>query len=220
MSKRLVAIMSVGMLFATSLVLGAAALAQEERAAGTNLTPEQRERFAEGAKGVAGLSDDEISAALKDPASVEAIPVRVEETLEGPDRDGARSTAANCTSMSASRNYYNVRGEKLFHFSGRKEWCFNYSSAVTYAPRATIGHVITPTGHEAGWRYTGVAERAEKYAKFRGFPRGSHTSRFVVRFRTCKPQSGCMHVYPQYRGVGNYDGTGYQRTKTLPDAPN
>lgn len=211
-----------GVLFALSVMMGAAALAQGE-APRAGLTLQERERFVDGAKEIAGLSEQEISAALKDPDAVEAIPVRVEETQDRPrvpDR-GARS-ASDCSSMSAGRNYYNVKEEKLFVVSGRKEWCFNFYSAVTYAPRATFDYTITEKGRETGWAFKGVADRQEKYVAFRGFPRGSHVSRVVLRFRSCDPDTGrCTPmVYPQYRGVGNYDGTGYQKTKTLGGSPN
>ena len=49
--------------------------ATPEGNAGTELTTEQRARFEEGASEVAGLSDEEIALALKDPELTDDIPV-------------------------------------------------------------------------------------------------------------------------------------------------
>ena len=220
MLGRRVMIVALGaILFALSMVMGTGALAGEKSG---GLTPEQREQFVEGAGEVAGLSEREISEALKDPEAVDGIPVRVEVTRDRPEapvRSGDR-VASGCSSMGSSVNYVNARGERLFTFSARKEWCFNGYSAVTFAPGVQIDHRITEKGRDAGWEYRGTAERTNKFVEFRGFPRGSHVSKVVAVFKSCKPGRGCMTGYPQYRGVGNYDGTGFQSTKRLSDPPN
>lgn len=217
MSRRLAVLSAVGLLFALTLVMSAASLAQEgQGSSGSDLSPEQRERFIEGAGDVAGLSKDEITAALENPAAIEAIPVRVEESQDRPDELGSRSaSAAECNTMGARRSYYNAKDQLLFFITGRKEWCFDFNSAVTYAPPATKGYAISAKGREAGWTFRGTAERVERFVTFRGFSRGGHVSRFVLRFKSCVPDEGCVFIYPQYRGVGYYNGIGYQKTNTV-----
>ena len=220
--RRLVVVFGVGLLLALATVLSSAALAAPTKAG--KLTPEQRDKFVEGAKAIAGLSNEEIARALRDPDAIAAIPVSVKDTQERPpapvsDEDiGAQAAANYCTYLIGTRYYVNINNERLFSLSGKKSWCFDYS-AVTYAPLARSGYSVTEKGIEYGWKYTGIVDRAEGYKYYDGLSRGAHSSRFVGRFRSCSTEGGCTTVYPQYTGVGRYDGTGGQTIRTLPGAP-
>ena len=220
--RRLLLVLGVGLLLALSAMLASTALAAPAKAG--KLTSEQRDMFVEGAKKIAGLSDEEIVRALRDADRIAAIPVRVDETQErtsAPVRAEGNATRANyCTYLTGSRSYVNAYGEKLFTFTGTKRWCFDYS-AVTYAPPARSSYAVTEKGSEAGWNYVRVVDRTEGFKSYAGLARGAHVSKFVARFRSCSTEAArCTNVYPQYTGVGRYDGTGGQTIRTLPGAPN
>ena len=149
-------VLSAGVLFALSAVLGTVSLAKPGQGNSNELTPQQRAEFVAGAKEVAGLDDAQIAAALKNPDAVAAIPVNfevVDNSSPAPSFQGerSRSTAAACAAVSGETTYRNARGKLLARFATYREFCYN-GSAITYLAPLQVGGGATNLGASRGWR--------------------------------------------------------------------
>ena len=185
------------------------------------LSPQQRAEFVAGAKRVAGLNDAQIAAALKDPATLAAVPVRAEvrpvETqptaqARGGERSASAAATSYCRRFGSTVNYANAYGTLLASYNVSRVWCWDYSS-ITYVSVPTVSGTVTERGTALGWRYNGVIARSDAYFYYDGLSRGGHVSRRKGSFSVCNASSGCfLQKTPQVNIFGFYDGRGYQRS--------
>ncbi len=190
---------------------------------GAELSPKQRAEFVAVAKRVAGLNDAQVAAALKNPASLAAIPVRaeVQRTETQPAaraQEGERSPSAASTSycrrFASTVNYFNAYGTLLASYKVSRVWCWNYS-AITYVSVPSVSGTVTEKGAALGWRYDGVIAKSDYYFYYDGLSRGGHVSRRKGSFSVCNAASGCfLKKTPKVSIFGFYDGRGYQRSST------
>lgn len=198
---------------AGAIVSGAAQASQEPDASEPRLSPQKRAEFILRTRKVAGLDGSEITAALRDPAAVEAVPVRARISKSGPgpvSGNGERTALAaqRCGQLASRIEYYNINNQLLGYFTAKKIWCWDYS-AVTYAPAASVSGGVTQKGASAGWKYRGVVSGSEYYLKYNGRARGAHRSYRKGAFDICTPQSGCfLSKTPQVRITGYHNGWG------------
>ena len=193
-----------------------------EARAGVDLSPQQRAQFVAGAKKVAGLNDAQIAAALKDPKTFAAVPVRAEvrpfetePTAVAQDGGGEFSSAAAtsyCQRLGSTVDYGSAYGVPLASFKVSRVWCWNYS-AITYVSVPAVSGTVSRGGAALGWRYNGVIERSDAYLYYDGLSRGGHVSRRKGSFSVCNAESGCfLQKTPKVSIFGFYDGWGYQRS--------
>ena len=212
--RRLLVVLSAGVLLALSAVLGTVALAKPGQ--GNKLTPQQRQEFIVGAKEVAGLNDAQIAAALKNPDAVDAIPVSFEvEDLGGPattpSLQGERfrsAAAAACANVRGEANYRNVRGESLANFAVYREFCFN-GAAITYLSPAQVGGGVTNLGASKGWSYQGVVDRKNQFFMYKGRSQGGHKTVRVASFKVCPEGASCFKKLPRVALYVHFDGFRY-----------
>lgn len=212
--RRLLIVLSAGVLFALSAVLATTSLAKPGQ--GNKLTPQQRQEFIVGAKEVAGLNDAQIAAALKNPDAVDAIPVSVDvDEIGGPATTAAsgqrsRAAAAACANVRGEANYRNVRGESLANFAAYREFCYN-GVAITYLAPAQVGGGVTELGASKGWRYQGVVESKNQYFTYKGRPQGGHKTIRVASFKVCAEGMTCFKKVPKVGLYVHFDGFRYPR---------
>lgn len=189
---------------------------------GTELTAEQRARFVEGAREVAGLSDEQIARVLENPELINDIPVDVSTSRTTTDTaDPSTATASSdfqtqaaeeCAMSVATIWYDDVNGEKLLQFSATKRWCTNWER-VTYGNMNDVqtwvradAQYMPETG---GWRYVPSAEfGTEEFKSFDGRAYGAHKSTRAGKFEffftgDTQPDS---KVLPAVIQTGRYDG--------------
>ena len=153
--RRLLVVVTMGVLFALSAVLATTALARPG-----------------------------VDQARKDAVRVETEQIGP-TTGPAPQGENARSAAsANCKTLGGRVNYYNSSNQLLAYFQSVQQWCWDYYS-VTYASTPTVSGVVTQAGAASGWRYRGVVARSDYFFEYQGRPYGGHVSgrqgRFVYR---------------------------------------
>jgi hypothetical protein len=214
--RRLLVVLSAGVLFALSAVLGTVSLAKPGQRDSDRLTPQQRAEFVAGAQEVAGLTDVQIAAALKNPDAVAAIPVSfgvVDNSSPAPSFQGERSrsaAAAACAAVSGEANYRNIRGELLARFATYREFCYN-GFAITYLTPLQVGGGVTRLGASRGWRYQGVVYSKGGYFPYKGRPQGGHKAVRTASFKACPEGMNCFRTLPKIGLYVHYDGFRYPR---------
>lgn len=216
--RRMLVLVSTAALFALSVVLATTSLARPGGGdSAGKLTREQREQFAAGAREVAGLSEAQISAALKDPAARAAIPVYAEAVPFAPETSGSSAQsrgalATKCKTAGGQVNYYNNSGQVLAYFRVLKNWCFDYSR-ITSVPAPTVSAGATDLGARVGWRYKGLLRGNDYYVPYKGLSRGGHVSSRTGNFKVCTAATDCIQKTPRVRVTVYYDGNSYTTTK-------
>ena len=187
------------------------------------LSPRQHAEFVAGAKKVAGLNSAQITAALKNPATLAAVPVRAEvrtsetePTARAQEDRAGESFSATATSycrrFASTVNYTNAYGTLLASYKVSRVWCWDYS-AITYVSVPEVSGTVTARGAALGWRYNGLIARSDAYFYYDGRSRGGHVSRRKGSFSVCNASSGCfLTKTPQVSIFGYYDGRGYQKS--------
>lgn len=222
--KRLwLAAMSV--LVALSLALGIGGMASAQpadnasskaRGAAAGLTAEQRKEFVAGARKVAGLTDAQISAALKNPAALRGIPVRVQEIRTAPksseqsrsqDSQIQSTVTPYCATITGGTTYSNVYRQPLASFKVSRRWCWDYST-VTSVSVPTVTGTVTQTGAAGGWRYKGLTGSSDSFITYNNRVRGGHVSYRRGSFTACTYELGCyLFKAPWVKSTVYYNGT-------------
>lgn len=213
--RRLLVVLSAGVLFALSAVLATVSLAKPGQGNSNKLTPQQRAAFVAGAKEVAGLNDAQIAAVLKNPDAVDAIPVSFEvadNSSLAPSVQGerSRSAAAACADVGGEANYRNVRGELLARFATYREFCYN-GAAITHLAPLQMDGGVTNLGESKGWRYQGVVDSKNQYFTYKGRPQGGHKTVRVASFKVCPEGAQCFKKVPKVGLYVHFDGFRYPR---------
>jgi hypothetical protein len=183
----------------------------------TRLTPQQRAEFVAGAQEVAGLTDVQIAAALKNPDAVAAIPVSfeaVDNSSPAPsfqaERSQSTASAAACAAVSGKASYRNIRGELLARFATYREFCYN-GFAITYLAPLQVSAGATRLGASRGWSYQGVVYSKGGYFPYKGRSQGGHKAVRTASFKACPEGMNCFQTLPKIGLYVHYDGFRYPR---------
>ena len=167
-----------------------------------NLSPKQRADFVKGAKEVAGLNDQQIAAALKDPETLYKIPVKStvqtseKVTSPAPSTTGkfqAQAYAPKCKTYQYVKQLVDIKNRPMLSFTGYKNWCFNGEHVLSaeWSPKPPNMKIVTwirsdvkwVQGQKDGYRYVKSAERrSNSFMNFEGRWHGAHRSVGFGRF--------------------------------------
>lgn len=165
---------------------------------GGDSTTKERQEFVEGAKEVGGLNDEEVERVLENPELMDSVPVGMEVFSETFDESGVSSgyqmqaaSAAQCKRKVMTLQYLDANSQPLLRFIATKVWCFN-GNIITSSNMRDVETWVRPDSRHSlesgGWRYDETSEYGtEKYAAFKGYPRGSHVSTRAGRFEYVFP---------------------------------
>jgi hypothetical protein len=183
-----------------------------------NLSAEQKADFAEKARKLAGLDDEQIARALRDPRIFRATPIReVVTTSEAPSRQiesggfQARAYAKTCRTFTVKKEVVNYDNEPILRFTAHKDWCFNGDSVESGTMRVVpwIAPDLRGTADISGYVYRELTERrVDEFVTVDGRRYGGHKSirwgRFEWRMPAYKQPMQILEV--NAGRVGEYNG--------------
>ncbi len=193
-----------------------------------NLGPKQRAEFVKGAKEVAGLNDQQISMALKDPEMLYKIPVKStvqtseKVTSPAPSATGrlqAQAYAPKCKTFQHVKQLVDIKNRPMLSFTGYKTWCFNGEHVLSskWSPKPPNMKIVAwiredvkwVQGRKDGYRYVKSAERrSNSFVPFEGRWHGGHRSVGVGRFewRIIGLNETPEIIKANIGRIGTYDG--------------
>lgn len=195
---------------------------------GTALTAEERERFVEGARRVAGLGDEEIERVLRNPEMIDDIPVSRGPVTAVVRRAGSGAVTSRTTADETKRKvmtipYEDANGETVLKLVVTKTWTFG-GGRVTYGDMSAVPWVREDARYSTeagGWRYAQWAQYGtEKFVNWDGRDQGAHKSTLAGLFEFVLPGADAPSGWVSMGAVqiGRYNGA-CDSTNYLPKNP-